>query len=324
MYNSIKFILISSIICLGLGIGFTAFAQEDLTVETIEQEIMEEAALDEEVSTEDLDVKEPKLLPDSPFYFLKNWGRGILSFFTFNKVKKAELKAKFANEKLIEIKKMVEEKKSTQAVKKGLENYQKEVEKVKVAVDQIKEKAAESPEVDSFLNKFTKYQILHQKLLQKLETQVSSEVFEKIEEARERHLEKFGEVMTNLEDRPEKIRETLEKIIEVIKGSKYKNFKNLEVLIELEEKVPEQAKEAIQKAQENALKRLKGDLEKMSPEDQEKFKEYIDKISGVKETQLKILENLKFELKEKPELKEKIIEAKERIQKRLEGKKATE
>lgn len=305
MSNSIKFILISSVICLGLGISLNALAQET--------SVTEEVALDEEVSAEDLEIKEPRLLPDSPFYFLKNWGRGIRSFFIFNKVKKAELKAKFANEKLIEVKKMIEEKKSAQIIKKGLENYQKEVEKVKAMAYQIKEKAVESPKVDSFLNKFTNHQILHQKLLSKLETQVPSEVFEKIEEARERHLERFGEVMTKLEDRKEKITERLEKTMEEQEGSKFKDFKNLEILKELEEKVPEQAKEAVQKAQENTLKKLQGDLEKMSSENQEKFGDYIERISGDKAKQLEILENLRFEIKEKTQLREKINEMREGI-----------
>ncbi len=303
-----KPILTLMIICFGLGIGLVTLAQETSVVEDV--------ALDEEVSAEDLEIEQPQLLPDSPFYFLKNWNRGIRSFFTFNKTRKAELKAKFANEKLMEVKKMVEEKKDAQAVKKGLENYQKEVEKVKTTANQIEEKAAESPRVDSFLNKFIKHQLLHQKLLQKLETQVPSEVFEKIEEVRERHLETFGGVMIKLEDRKEKIGEKLEKNMEETKGSKYKNFKNLEVLIELEEKIPEVAKEAVQKAQQNSLKGLQGNLEKMSPEDQEKFKEYVDKISGNKGKQLEILEDLKFEMGEKPEFKEikaNVIKAREKI-----------
>ncbi|MBZ9573051.1 hypothetical protein KJA17_02640 [Patescibacteria group bacterium] len=51
----------------------------------------------------------------------------------------------------------------------------------------------------------------------------------------------------------------------------------------------------------------------MSPEDQERFKEYIDKISGVEEKHLEILENLRSELKETPELEERLIETRERI-----------
>lgn len=330
MSRTITLFLILAI-CLGLAIGLIALAQEDRTVQeedtTNQEEIiiapeeeMEEVVLDETVEAEDLEVEEPRLLPDNPFYFLKSWGRGLRSFFTFNRVRKLELKEKFANEKLIELKKLVEEGKAPGLVKKGIENYQEEVEEIKEAADKIKVKAAESEEVDKFLDKFIKHQLLHQTLLQKLENQVPPEAFEKIREARERHLEKFGEVMTKLEERGEKIGERLETALEEQEGSKFKNFKNLEVLIELEEKVPEQIKEAIRKAQENALKKLTGDLEKMSPEDQERFKEYVEKISGNKETQFEIIENLRKGVEEKPELEEKLKEARQKVIEKIEVK----
>ena len=315
--SKIKSILILMTICLGLTVGLIALAQEDLTVETLEEEVIEEVALDEEVSAEDLGIEEPRLLPDSPFYFLKDWSRGIRSFFTFDEVKKAELRTKFANERLIEVKKMIEEKKDVQAIEKGLENYQKEVEQVKDAVDQIKEKTAESPEVEKFLDKFTNHQILHQRVLQKLETQVPSEVFEKIGEVREKHIERFAEVMTKLEDRPEEIRERLERTMEEQEGSEFKDFKNLEILKELEEKVPEAAREAIQEAQEDVFERLEENLKEMSFENQERFfKEYVGEISGNKERHLEILENLRIELG-RPELQQNIIEAREEILERI-------
>ncbi len=284
----IKFSLIFSVLIMGLGISLAVFAQDSLTV-------TEEINLDENVSLEELEIKEPKLLPDSPFYFLKTWKRAVQSFFTFNKVKKLELRSKFSNENLIELKKMIETKKDPEKITKGIENYQKELRNIKALTDTIEETSAESPEIDKFLTKFTNQQILHQKVLSKLETQVAPEVFEKIKETRERHLERFGEVMTKLEDRDEEITEKLDNAIEQQKGSRFKNFKNLEVLKELEEKVPEVARESIRNAQRNALQRLQGDLEKMSPEDQEKFEEYIADIIGDKEKHLEILEDLKLE-----------------------------
>jgi len=309
--RSLKIFLLSSVLV--LVAGFVVFAQEEI----VPPEVTEAINLDENIQPVDLEIGEPKLLPDSPFYFLKNWGRGIQQIFTFNPVKKAELRLKFANEKLMEVKKIVEKTKGPEVIKKATENYRQEVEEVKNQVDKIKEKARENPQVESFLDKFLHQQTLHQKLLQKLETQVPPQAFEKIKEARERHLERFQEVMLKLEDRHEKITEKLDKILEEQKGSEFKQFKNLEVLKNLEEKVPEEAKAAIRKAEENTLKRLQGDLEKMSPEDQEKFKDYIEKISGEKEKQLEILENLKSEM---PELKEKLEKGKEKIIEKIEEK----
>jgi len=303
--NNIKIFLLSFVLLFAFGVI--------LAQETPPTEVNEAVNLDEDIQSQDLEVREPRLLPDSPFYFLKNWGREIRCFLAFNPIAKAELRAKFSNEKLIELKKMVKEKKDPEALKKAAENYQQETEKIKEQVEKIKEKAKENPKVESFLDKFIHQQTLHQKLLDRLETQVPTEAFEKIKECRERHLERFQDVMLKLEDRKEKITEKLDKILEMQKGSRFKEFKNLEVLKNLEEKVPEETKEAMRKAQENCLKRLQGDLEKMSPEDQEKFKKYTEKISGEKEKHLEILENLKSEIKAVPETP-KVLELKEKVE----------
>lgn len=315
--NKIKVSLLSFSLLFVFGI--VALAQEIPPVEVIEA-----VNLDEDIQPEDLGIGEPRLLPDSPFYFLKEWGRNIQSFFTFDPVKKVELIEKFANEKLIELKKTVEQKRTRERIEKAVENYQNEVEEAKRLTERIRVRAEESEEVEKFLDKFIRHQALHQRVLQKLEEQVPAESFEKIKEARERHLEKFGEVMTKLENRTEELREKLEKNLEEIKGSEFKNFKNLEVLKELEEKVPEEAKEAIQKAGENILKRLQGDLEKMSPEDQEKFKGYLEKVSGEKERHVEILENLKGELIKTPKLQQKIIESKDNILEKIKIKETKE
>jgi len=305
MPNLIKFSLILGVIFLGFGL--IIFAQE------LAPEVMEAVNLDENIQPEDLEIGEPRILPDHPLYFLKNWGRSIRLFFAFRPVTKAELRLKFANEKLMEVKKLIAIRKDPEIIKKGIENYQEEIEKIKNQTDNIEEKAKDNPGVEKFLDKFLHQGILHQKLLSKLENQVPSESFEKIKEAREKHLERFQEVMLTLEDRKEMIAEKLDETLEGQKGSKYKNFKNLEILLQLEEKVPEVAKDAIRKAQENSLKRLKGDLEKMSTEDQERFEGYLERISGEKEKHLEIMENLRLELRERPEIGEGIIRAREKV-----------
>ncbi|MEK7503604.1 MAG: DUF5667 domain-containing protein [Patescibacteria group bacterium] len=270
------------------------------------------AALDENVTAQDLGVSESTILPDSPFYFFKNLGRAIQSAITLNPIKKAELKERFANEKLIELKKMTEKTKNPEVLKKATENFRKEVESVKNAVDKIKDNASSSDAVGKFLDKFIQQQTLHQRILQKLETQVSTTTMERIREAREQHLERFGEVMTKLQNK-ENIQQRLEKNLEEMKGSEFKDFKNLDILKQLEEKAPEAAKEALQRAQENTLKRLQGDVEKMSPEDQTKFQDYIDKIGGVKERQIEILDSLKTSIRNSPQIIQKLLQIRENV-----------
>ncbi len=315
--KGIKVFLLSFVLIFAFGV---ILAQEVPPVE-----VTEAVNLDEDIQPEDLGISEPRLLPDSPFYFLKNWARGIQSVLTFNPIKKAELRMKFANEKLMEAKKIIELKKNPEVIKKATENYQEEIEKIKDQVDKVNEKAKENRQVESFFDIFIHQQTLHQKLLQKLENQVPAQAFEKIKEAREEHLERFRDVMLKLEDRKEKITEKLDKILAEQKGSEFKQFKNLEVLKNLEEKVPEEAKEAIQMAREKIMERLQENLEKMAPEKQGQLKDYVEKISGEKEKQLEIMENLKAKIKEAPtpigiELKEKLEEGKTKIIEKIEEK----
>jgi len=310
MFHLLKLFLI--LLTIGfLGWGFSIIAQQ--RTPPAEPPDIFNADLDEDIQAEDLEVGDPQLLPDNPFYFLKNWARGIQSFFAFNPLAKAELKMRFANEKLMEAKKTIEEKKDPEVVNKALENYEEEVGRIKSEAEKIKEKVKENPSVGAFLDKFIHQQTLHQKLLQKLEAQVPEEALEKIRTVRERHLERFNEVMLKLEDRKEKITEKLTDILERQKGSRFKHFKNLEVLLDLEEKSPEDAKEAIRKAQGNSLKRLRDNLVQMPPADQERFKEYIERISGEKETHLEILENLRSGIQATPETPS-IIELKEKLE----------
>ena len=301
--------------------SFGVLAKEELAID-----VNQYIALDEKVTAKDFNAEEPTILPDSPFYFFKEFGRGIQSLLTFDQIKKTELKVKFANEKLIEVKKLVEGKKDSAIINKGLEEYQEELEKIEAAAEKIKKGAAESQEVSDFLDKFIKQQLLHRRVLQKIETQVPAKNFIKIQETKERHLEEFAEVMTKLENRKDQLQRRLETKMNEVEGSGFKDFKNLEILKELEEKVPEAAKEAIQNAAENYLTKLRAKFEQMEPETLDKFIEYTDKISGAKEKQFEILEDLKSKVRTLPsapkatELKERLEEGKEKILEAIEKK----
>lgn len=304
-----KFIIFFISLLVIMAAGIVSAQEETSTTEAVN--------LDENIQAEDLGVSDPNILPDNPLYFFKNLSRGVQNLFTFNPIKKAELREKFTNEKLVEVKKMVEKNKNQDKINRAIDSYQKESEISQKTAEKIKETATENEKVGKFLDKFIQQQALQQKILQRLETQVSTTTLAKIQEAREQHLEKFGQVMAKLENK-ENISERLENNLQKVKGSEFKDFKNLEVLKELEGKVPEAAKAAIQKAQENTLKRLKDDLSKMSSEDQERFKLYINEIRGDEERKSEILENLRSELRESPKLRENLLETRDKILEKIE------
>ena len=118
-----KIFLLPIIICLGLSIGLTTLAQED--PDPTSDEVSEEVIIDETVEPEDLDQDEPGLLPSSRLYFIKEWGRGIRSFFTFGKLNKAEYEASVVNEKILELQKMIDEGEGSKQIEKAIEVLEK-------------------------------------------------------------------------------------------------------------------------------------------------------------------------------------------------------
>lgn len=283
----------------------TAFPEAE---NAIIQDIEEEQA----VSPQDLDTQKPKLLPDSRFYFLKDWWRDTKLFFTFNPVKKAELRQRIASEKLLEWKKLIEQGKNPAVIERAQKGYEIQQEKLGKAIEKIKENNTERAE--KFKEKFVQHQALHNRIMEKLENQIQNEeALKKIQQARERHLERFGEVMFKLGDE-DKIPQRLENALENIKGSELKGFKNLELLKEVKERVQnEEKKEVLQQAEERITERFKEKIEQLAPEKQEEIKTYIKNLPGDKIKQLQILEEIKERVRNREELRQKLEEGKENL-----------
>jgi len=259
-------------------------------------EVNEDVELDENIIADDLDISEQNVLPNNPFYFFKRGWRGIQSAFIFNPVKKAELKLRFADERLIEAKKMaeaVDSKKASDIISKAIENYEKEVKRVKEQMDKFE--GIDVERVEKFVERFSDHQIKQQKLINRIEKkltekEVSPEIIEKIIEHKERAMEHFANGALSAVN-PEVLREKLEKVIEEGSGSEFKHFKNLEILKSLEERVPEEARKSIIKAQENAKKSLNNFLSD-NKENSEKFKNFIENSGGDALRKLKVIDEL--------------------------------
>jgi hypothetical protein len=114
----------------------------------------------------------------------------------------------------------------------------------------------------------------------------------------------------------DKIPERLEKVLERIKGSRFKDFKHLEILKKIEERAPEKVREKLQEARRRLLERFKDKLDKLPPEAQEKFKDYVEKIKGDAEDKMEVLEDLREELKDHPLLRKRLEKAREGFLKR--------
>ena len=256
-----------------------------------EPSVIAEVILDEEVKASDLDVSEPRVLPGHPFYFIKDWTRNIKSVMTFDPVKKASLEAEFANEKLIELRKMTESNMSKDSLEEAINSYKERIQKTEELTAKIEAKAGEDENVKDFSDQFTQQQILHDKILLKLEQQVPENVLEKIKEAREEHIDRFQNTLLNVEDIkniPEKLIQAFDKI----EGSDFKAIKDVELLNRLKEKLPEEITEDMEDRMNERIETFKERMENLPIENQEKFQKYISNITGDKETYLNIIDNI--------------------------------
>ncbi len=273
---------------------------------------------EEEVTASELGVADPKVLPNSPWYWVKSLWRSMKLWVTLDPVKRAEKRLEIANERLVEIKKLADAGTITEEqLEKILDKYDKEIEKLQTSLEKIKDKTEER--ADQLLNKLTKQEFIRQRLLQQLETKVQIKA-EVIERVREKSLERLGQILDKIDE--EKIEEKINNVFSDSDPLELKNLHNLQVLEQLKTKVSEQAQAAILKAQTNALKRLGESFREMSFDEKvEKVKEFLESPTNATTTE-KILEQTEAAVNNSLPLLTNIInQAEEKIKAKIQEKK---
>ncbi len=99
-------------------------------------------------------LPDPGMLPDSPLYFLKSWGEGLGTIFTFNAEKKVNRLVHLAGVRLAEYEKLVQEGK-TEIANQALKRYEESVDRTNERAEAIKDRA---PEVQKHVAEVIKIQ----------------------------------------------------------------------------------------------------------------------------------------------------------------------
>ncbi|MDD5750292.1 MAG: DUF5667 domain-containing protein [Candidatus Pacebacteria bacterium] len=312
MQKLFKF-LVPTIAIMAIGLAGVCLAQEDTTATTGASDTQEAAVEETTITAQDLGVSDPTLLPDSKWYFLKNWKNSIQSVFTFGQVAKAELNLKIASEKLLEAEKLAEKADNQQILEKATEVYNQRVEKIQENIAKFKDTATSSEKVSDFLDKYTKQQILQNQILEKLETKVPTSTMEKIKEARERHLEQFGQVMEKLEDKSN-IQQRLEKGLENLKENDLKPIIKVEILKKLEDKFPTSTIKQLREAKTEALQKLNEELQSMPDEARQKVENYLEKAQGVVEQKKELINEIRNSLPATSTIRQKVEIIKDKLE----------
>jgi hypothetical protein len=301
---------------LGLGFFLLLFSfnivlaqdAETTDVDLGSNEVIEDVVEDEEVTADDLEIERPKILPDSPWYGFKKLLENAQEAFTWNPVKKAQLQIDRANERILEAQILAEETGNIDKLDEIISKYQARIEKVETRIDNLKEKHGDK--IDGLLDKFTEHQLRHQKIFEKIE-ELTPEKKEKILMAKDKALEKLGNALSKLDN--EKVEQRIIKAMEKVEGSSLKNFKNIEILKALSGKVPNSAKDAIERAISNTFIRLGNDLNDIPEgERQERLQKYVENIGGDSVRHLEILNELEDRSEIPLEVRAKLMEIKNR------------
>lgn len=273
------------------------------------------------MTAKDLDVSEPTLLPGSPFYFAKEWGRGVRLFFTFNQAAKAELEVRFADEKIAETKKIAEiQPERIDAITRAIENYRAAQERVKIRLEALRE-TSENPNIDRLLEKVADRAVKHEKTITRLKEKFENraDLRDILEQTKERVEETV--VAAAQKDRAEKFAERISRALEQGRGSALKHISSVEILDRIRDRVEDpEVKDRLLRARENISEELQKNLqaftEQHGEQAQERLQKALERLPGDRARRLAVLEEIKE--RAEPSLQDALQKSKERLQERVE------
>lgn len=278
-------------------------SEVDVVLESVaNQSAIEDVLQDETVSYQDLEAKVPAILPDSALYSFKRFGRGLRKAFTFNSVKKIELEIHYANQELADAQQLLNEKQNKAGVEdkviKSVKKFEETLQNVRENAKSLRPEDAKRV-VENILDK----QIKQQKVLSGIENKIldsslsgeaKDKVLSKIEEAKTRSADHVANTVGKLEEDQTLLAQHFDAVFENQRGSEFRDLRNLEVLNRLEDFVPEEAREAIESAQRNAIKRFYNNVNEIPEELRAaRFEKYVGHSSGEESRNLEIFESIK-------------------------------
>ena len=268
------------ILALGtLLVAGPVFAQEDAV----------KIVKDQEVTTKDLGVSDPGMLPGNPFYFLKEWSREVKTSFSFKAVKKAETQLQIVNERAAEIKKLKDLlPSSAKTFTKALDNYDKSINTLNDRIGALKN--LPGSDTNAFLNQLADSVIKHIKLFSEIKDGVGDKNTAKISGLQEKITQIIADIPSKMET-PNDFKCRLEKVIENQTDNSLKEITISEILDRFNEKTPKEVRLELLKIKENLLIKFQSRLQ--SEDFSQALSEIMNELSGDPVSKVKILDEIK-------------------------------
>ncbi len=237
-------------------------------------------------------VKNIGVLPDSPWYFLKNMERGIRLFFTFDQVGKTQQLLKDGNERTLEALLITEKAANEKDAQKQdqlvvvaastLDGVGSDFDSVVHTLDSVKK----TDSIQAYLLQqeafqFAGYYLKHQILLQKQQDRLSEKDFLLLESARVKHLGSIAHIVVGESRDPVLYGQQLSQLLSSEVGSNNTQLATLAVLRDLENNAVSNEVSSFQNAQTVMQKELEIKLARLPKADRLKqIQEYISFVHG--------------------------------------------
>ena len=255
------------------------FAQED-AVKLVKSQ---------EITTKDLGVSDPGMLPGNPFYFLKEWGREVKKSFSFNAVKKAETQLRIVNERAAEIKKLKDLlPSSAKTFTKALDNYDKSIDTLNDKIGSLKDLSGS--DTNTFLNQLADSVIKHIKLFSEIKDGSGDKNISKVSGLQEKIAQIIADIPSKMET-PNDFKCRLEKVIENQSDNSLKEITVSEILDRLNEKTSKEVRLELLKIKENLLIKFQSRLQ--SEDFSQALSEIMNEMSGDSISKIKVLDEIK-------------------------------
>ena len=137
------------------------------------------------------------LLPDSFFYPVKTWWEEVRLFFTLSDEKKADLELKFANRRLLELKKLCEEKDNCDLAEKLAPKFQDRIER---SIQKLESASEKGKDVEAIVEKLKENQEKQQAVLESVYEKVPDQAKEHILEAMEKSAEGLSNAIEKVQN----------------------------------------------------------------------------------------------------------------------------
>lgn len=248
------------------------FAMNLLVPETEAEDLVLE---DETVTPEDVgEEDEPSVTPDNPLYAFKRVGQGVRLALTVDDEKEADLRQRYANEKVLEIQKMSNDGKKD-AVEKHLKRYEKDVERLERGILDIRKKDVLKAEI--IAAEVVKNNFHHQIVLGKIEKEADSDSSARMNEARILAARSVGRIAATIS--PDKIAEIAESA-DNEPGSPLRSLRNAETLALVRTYAPAEAQDALAAAEERSRARVADQISAVAAVRPDVLDGYAEKVGG--------------------------------------------